>query len=323
MVDVTDRHFRYFNRLLTKKSFLYTEMLSTGAIIHGDRKRSLDFHQEEKPLVLQIGAATPQEMAQAVAIAEDWDYDEINLNVGCPSSKVKEGRLGACLMAEPELVRDILLEAQQKTTKPVTVKHRIGIDQLDKYEDMLRFCSVVRESGVSRYIVHARIALLEGLSPKDNRTVPPLRYEDVYRLKEEFPHLDIEINGGFRELSPILEQKRHVNGVMLGRAAYERPYLLNAIENALHPQEAFFITRREVLKRLYDYSREYFSQEIRAWPLYRNILDLFAFHKGAKLWKRILNEGLRESIPGEALKIALKEMPQESLESSFLHPVSS
>ncbi len=323
MVDVTDRHFRYFNRLLTKNSYLYTEMISTGAIIHGDRHRILDFSPQEKPLVLQIGAAKPEEMVEAVKIAEDWDYDEINLNVGCPSNKVQEGDLGACLMAKPELVRDILTEARGITSKPVTVKHRIGIDDLDKYEDMENFCSIVEASGVTRYIVHARIAILKGLSPKDNRNIPPLRYEDVYRLKEEYPHFQIEINGGFKDRESILAQKEILDGVMLGRAAYERPYLLNEVENVLYPEDTASITRQEILEHLIGYIQENFDEDNKAWPLYRNIYDLFAFHKGAKVWKRILNEGLKEDKPGDALKKALDQLPLESLLSSSLLPLSS
>jgi tRNA-dihydrouridine synthase A len=265
MVDVTDRHFRYFCRLLTKKSMLYTEMITSSAIIHGDRKKLLDFDPIEKPIALQIAGCDKREIAEAVKIAEDWDYDEINLNVGCPSDRVSGNQMGAALMAYPELVAEIIQAMKRETKKPVTVKHRIGIDGtnvlpsslprvvLDIYEDLEHFVKVLSQAGVKHFIIHARIAILEGLSPKENREIPPLRYEDVYQIKKSFPELFIEINGGIRTIEAIKEHLKYVDGVMLGRVAYENPFILTEVDQFTEEGEINSISRREVIEKLIEY----------------------------------------------------------------------
>ena len=226
MMDWTTRDYRFFARLFNPNIIMYTEMVTTGAIIHGDAKRHLDFNHEEHPIVLQLGGSNPNDLATCSKMAQDWGYDEVNLNVGCPSDRVQNNKIGACLMAEPDLVAECIAEMRNVVDIPVTVKHRIGIDDMQSYEEMLHFVDTVAKTGCDNFIVHARIALLQGLSPKENRDVPPLRYEDVYRLKQERPNLLIEINGGVKTLAETQEHLKHVDGVMIGREAYHNPYLL-------------------------------------------------------------------------------------------------
>lgn len=265
MVDITDRHFRYFCRLLTKESLLYTEMITSKAIIHGDRNKLLDFDPFEKPVVLQIAGCDEKEVAEAVKIAEDWDYDEINLNVGCPSDRVSGNQMGASLMVYPELVAEMIQAMKRETKKPITIKHRIGIDGtnvlpdslprivLDQYEDMEYFIKNISGSGADHFIIHARIAILEGLSPKENRDIPPLRYDEIYDLKKNFPELFIEINGGIRTIESIKEHLHHVDGVMLGRIAYEDPFMLTEVDQFYKGGIVNNISRREIIERLVDY----------------------------------------------------------------------
>jgi len=225
MMDYSDRHFRYFMRQMTKKALLYTEMINTQAIIHGDRHKLLDFSPLEKPVALQLGGDNPHQLAECAKIGQDWGYDEINLNVGCPSSRVQSGNFGACLMAQPEKVAKCVETMIEAVDIPVTVKHRIGIDNQDSYENMANFVKIVAEGGCQRFVVHARKAWLQGLSPKENRHIPPLRYEEVYRLKQEFPHLIIEINGGITTIEAIQTHLNYVDGVMIGRVACDNPYI--------------------------------------------------------------------------------------------------
>ena len=235
MMDRTDRHFRFFLRRITRHTLLYTEMVTTGAVIHGDRERLLGFDLREKPVALQLGGDDPRALAECARIGEGFGYDEINLNVGCPSDRVQKGRIGACLMAEPERVADGVEAMRAAVSIPVTVKHRIGIDHLDRYEDMARFVTTVAAAGSDRFTVHARIAWLQGLSPKENRDIPPLRYDDVYRLKREHPDLSIEINGGVRSLDGVEEHLREVDAVMIGRAACDDPYLFAEADRRFAP----------------------------------------------------------------------------------------
>ena len=237
MMERTDRHYRYFMRQMTRRTLLYTEMITTAAILHGDREKLLGFSSEEKPLSLQVGGDNPQELAECARIAEDMGYDEINLNVGCPSNRVQNGNFGACLMAQPERVAQAVEAMQKAVDLPVTVKHRIGIDQRDRYEDMAHFVRIVSEVGCRRFTVHARKAWLKGLSPKENRNIPPLRYQDVHRLKQEFPHLFIEINGGITTLEQVQEQLKLVDAVMIGRAAYDNPYLFATVDRDLYGED--------------------------------------------------------------------------------------
>ena len=226
MMDWTDRHDRYFLRLFNPHVRLYTEMVTTGALIHGDRQRFLKFDASEHPLALQLGGSNPADLAACTKMAEDWGYDEVNLNVGCPSDRVQHNKIGACLMAEPALVAECIATMQAAVKIPVTVKHRIGIDNLDDYEHLETFVRTVAATGCQTFVVHARIAILSGLSPKENREIPPLRYEDVYRLKREFPQLEIHINGGIKTVDEIREHWQHTDGVMVGREAYHNPWLL-------------------------------------------------------------------------------------------------
>ena len=223
MMDWTTKDYRFFARLFNPNVILYTEMVTTGAILFGGANRHLDYNNEEHPIVLQLGGSNPKDLATCTKMAQDWGYDEVNLNVGCPSDRVQNNKIGACLMAEPDLVAECIAEMQNAVDIPVTVKHRIGIDDMQSYEEMLHFVDTVAKTGCNNFIVHARIALLQGLSPKENREVPPLRYEDVYRLKQECPNLLIEINGGIKTFAETQEHLKHVDGVMIGREAYITP----------------------------------------------------------------------------------------------------
>jgi tRNA-dihydrouridine synthase A len=290
MMDRTDRHFRYFIRQITKFSLLYTEMITTKAIIHGDRPKLLDFSVVEKPLALQLGGDDPQELALCAKIAEDWGYDEVNLNVGCPSSRVQDGNFGACLMATPHKVAQGIEAMTKAVTIPVTVKHRIGIDELDRYEDMVNFVTIVSQAGCQNFTVHARKAWLQGLSPKENRDIPPLRYGDVYRLKEDFSHLSIEINGGITQLEQVKEHLKYVDGVMIGRAVYDNPYLLATVDRDLYQQEVIPLTRHQIIEKMYPYVDQWLGQGLKLHSISRHLLQLFAGQPGTKIWKRSISE---------------------------------
>jgi tRNA-dihydrouridine synthase A len=290
MMDYTDRHFRYFMRQMTKKSLLYTEMITTQAIIHGDRSKLLDFSQEEKPLILQLGGDNPSELAECAKIGQDWGYDAINLNVGCPSSRVQNGNFGACLMAQPAKVAHCV-EAMHKAVKiPVTVKHRIGIDHQDSYADLAQFVSIVSQGGCRHFIVHARKAWLQGLSPKENRNIPPLRYHDVYRLKQDFPNLSIEINGGITSIEQIKQHLQLVDGVMIGRAAYDNPYLFALIDREIYGDLSVIKTREEIVASMLPYIDFWTARKIKLNSIVRHLLQLFAGQPGTKIWKRYLAE---------------------------------
>lgn len=308
MMDYTDRHFRYFMRQITKKALLYTEMITTQAIIHGDRHKLLDFSLEEKPVSLQLGGDNPQELAECAKIGEDWGYDEINLNVGCPSSRVQNGSFGACLMAKPHQVAEAIEEMQKAVKIPVTVKHRIGIDDLDQYDDMKNFVSIISETGCQRFTVHARKAWLKGLSPKDNRNIPPLRYQDVYRLKQEFPHLIIEINGGITTIEQIKEQLKFVDGVMIGRAAYDNPYLFAIVDQEFFGEITTPLNRHEIIEAMFPYLDFWIAKGVKLHSMSRHFLQIFAGKTGTKAWKRYLSENVQSpradsKVVQEALKL--------------------
>ncbi len=310
MMDRSDRHFRYFMRQLTRRTLLYTEMVTTAAILHGDRAKLLDFHPAEKPLVLQLGGDDPKALAECARIGEDWGYDEINLNVGCPSDRVQNGNFGACLMAQPHRVADGVAAMKNAVTLPVTVKHRIGIDDRDRYEDMAQFVSIVATAGCQRFIVHARKAWLQGLSPKENRTVPPLRYSDVYRLKQDFPHLFIDINGGITDLGEVKEHLKSVDAVSIGRAAWDNPYLFARADREIFGEDAVPPSRREVVEAMLDYCDRALATGVRLNSIVRPMLQLFAGVPGTKAWKRYLSEnahrpGSDAGILREALARAL------------------
>ncbi|MBR8831963.1 MAG: tRNA-dihydrouridine(20/20a) synthase [Chroococcopsis gigantea SAG 12.99] len=307
MMDYTDRHFRYFLRLITKHTLLYTEMITALAILHGDRDKLLGFSIEEKPLSLQLGGDNPQHLALCAKIAQDMGYDEVNLNVGCPSSRVKDGNFGACLMAKPERVAEAIALMRESVSIPVTVKHRIGIDDRDSYEDMLDFVTTVSQSGCRRFIVHARKAWLQGLNPKENRTIPPLRYEDVYRLKRELPHLEIEINGGILTLEAADKHLTFVDGVMIGRAAYDNPYLFASADNIFYADTSIPLSREEVVEKMLPYIESWLGKGYRLHSISRHLLQLFSGQPGAKAWKRYLSENVHPAGAGvEVIKEALR-----------------
>ena len=310
MMDRTDRHYRYFMRQITRRTLLYTEMVTTAAILHGDQEQLLGFSPEEKPLVLQLGGDNPNHLATCAKIAEDIGYDQVNLNVGCPSDRVQNGNFGACLMAQPELVAKAVEAMQKVVNIPVTIKHRIGIDDQDKYEDMANFVRIVANAGCQHFIVHARKAWLQGLSPKENRTIPPLRYEEVHRLKQEFPQLFIEINGGFKTLTEVKDQLQFVDAVMIGRAAYDHPYLFATADQEIYGEKTPPLTRQEVIEAMYPYLEYWLKKGVKLNSMTRHFLELFAQQPGTKAWKRYISENAHLTHAGvEVLEQALKQLP--------------
>jgi len=310
-MDRTDRHFRYFMRQITQYTWLYTEMVTSAAILHGDRERLLGFSPLEKPLVLQVGGDNPVDLARCAEIAADMGYDEINLNVGCPSSRVQNGNFGACLMRQPHHVADCVDHMKRASSLPVSVKHRIGVDEYDRYEDMARFVQIVSHAGCGKFIVHARKAWLQGLSPKENRTVPPLRYEAVHRLKQAFPHLCIEINGGITKLPQVHHQLQFTDAVMIGRAAYDDPYLFATVDRDIYHATAPIFNRYDVAMAMVPYIEEWMARGTKLTALIRHMLQLFAGQPGSRAWKRHLTE--QSSRPDAGVLIiqeALAQIPQ-------------
>lgn len=317
MMDWTDRHYRYLMRQITRQTLLYSEMVTTGAVLHGDRERLLGFSPVEKPLVLQLGGDDPAALASCARIAAAWGYDEVNLNVGCPSVRVKTGNFGACLMAQPDLVADCVQAMSEAAGIPVSVKHRIGIDTRDRFEDLEAFVSRVARAPAARFIVHARKAWLTGLSPKENRTVPELRYHDVYRLKRTHPRLRIELNGGVTSLAEVREHLRHVDGVMVGRWAYERPYALAPADGELSGGAAAPPNRREVVERMLPYIEAMLWRGVPLSRMTRHMLGLFAGEPGAKAWRRQLSERAHEPGAGiDVVRQALERVPAETLDAA-------
>lgn len=288
MMDWTTKDYRFFARLFNPNVILYTEMVTTGAIIHGDAKRHLDFNQEEHPIVLQLGGSNPQDLATCTKMAQDWGYNEVNLNVGCPSDRVQNNKIGACLMAEPDLVAECIDTMRNAVDIPVSVKHRIGIDDMHSYEEMLHFVDTVAKTGCDNFIVHARIALLQGLSPKENREIPPLRYEDVYRLKQDRPKLTIEINGGIKTYAETLEHLKHVDGVMIGREAYHNPYLLAELGQLWNLEAP---DRFEIMQQMLPYIAQRMAEGAPLSIITRHILGLFQNLPGARKWRQALSGG--------------------------------
>lgn len=290
MLDWTDKHCRYFHRLLTKQAVLYTEMVTTGAILHGDRERHLRFNAEEHPLALQLGGSEPQEMAECARIAEDYGYDEVNINVGCPSERVQKGAFGACLMAEPELIAECVDAMRSAVQIPVTVKNRIGIDDQDDYAGLHQFVSTVAQAGCQTFIIHARKAWLKGLSPKENREIPPLRYELVYQIKQEFPQLEIIINGGITTLEQCQQHLQHVDGVMVGREAYHNPWILAQVDPLIYGVDAAYTDRKAVLEDLLVYVQAQMAAGVPLNHISRHLLGLFQGIPGARGWRRHISE---------------------------------
>lgn len=301
MLDWSDSHCRYFHRLISRHALLYTEMVTTGAILKGDRDRHLAFNHEEHPLALQLGGSDPGDLAVCARIGEDYGYDEINLNVGCPSDRVQNGRFGACLMAEPELVAECVAAMRQAVNIPVTVKSRVGIDDRDSYQELTHFINTVADAGCETFIVHARKAWLSGLSPKENREVPPLRYDVVYQLKQDFPHLRVVINGGITSLESSLEHLARVDGVMLGREVYHNPYLLAEVDGKIFGDSHPLPSRRDVVLAMLPYIERQLSQDVRLNSIVRHMLGLFHGENGARAWRRHISENATK--PGAGTRV--------------------
>ena len=301
MMDRTDRHCRYFLRQISKRTLLYTEMVTSAAILHGDREKLLGFDRAEQPISLQVGGDNPQDLAKCAQIAEDFGYDEINLNVGCPSSRVQNGNFGACLMLQPERVAECIAAMDSATRIPVTIKHRIGVDDVDRYEDLVKFVSIVAQTGCARFSVHARKAWLQGLSPRENREVPPLRYGDVHQLKRDFPHLSIEINGGFTNLEQVKAQLQSVDAVMIGRAIYDQPYLLATVDREIYGEQTPIPSRHQIVTAMLPYIDTWIDRGWRLNSITRHMLQLFHGQPGSRIWRRVITE--QSVLPGAGVDV--------------------
>jgi tRNA-dihydrouridine synthase A len=288
MMDGTDRHDRYFLRLISRHAWLYSEMVTADAVLHGDRRRLIGFDSAEHPVALQLGGSDPAKLAEAAAIGAAEGYDEINLNVGCPSDRVQDGRFGACLMAEPATVAACIAAMRAAVVVPVTVKCRIGIDDADGYDDLRRFVEPVAAAGCATFVVHARKAVLSGLSPKQNREVPPLHYEYVHRLKAEMPALEIILNGGLTDLDMAAAQLDHVDGAMLGRAAYHNPYLLVGVDARFYGDNSERPSRAEVAQAMAGYVERQLAAGVRLTTITRHLMGLYQGQPGARAWRRHL-----------------------------------
>lgn len=306
MLDWTDRHCRYFHRLLTKQALLYTEMVTTGALLNGDVERHLRFNAFEQPVALQLGGSEPKEMAECARIAEDYGYAEVNINVGCPSERVQKGAFGACLMAEPHLIADCVAAMQAAVNMPVTVKNRIGIDEQQERDSLFNFVETVAQAGCQTFIVHARKAWLKGLSPKENREIPPLNYALVYELKQAFPQLEIIINGGITTLEQCQHHLQFVDGVMVGREAYHNPWLLAQVDSQLYAAPDSFNQRKAVIDAFIPYVEQQLSQGGTLAPMSKPILGLFQGIAGARYWRRYISENAFK--PNADAKILLQAM---------------
>jgi tRNA-dihydrouridine synthase A len=291
MLDWTDKFCRYFHRLLTQRALLYTEMVTTGALLHGNVGRHLDFHTEEHPVALQLGGSEPAELAQAAKLGAQWGYDEINLNCGCPSARVQRGAFGACLMAEPQLVAEGVKAMRDAVQIPVTVKHRIGIDRTESYAFVRDFVGTVAEAGCQTFIVHARNAWLQGLSPKENRDIPPLRYALVYQLKKDFPHLNIIINGGVTQTAQVHQHLNEVDGVMVGREAYHNPWWLSEWDSSFYGVAARDISRDSIEEQMVLFMEKEAQQHGASWyTIARHMLGLRHGQPGARKWRQVWSD---------------------------------
>ncbi|MGO4379630.1 tRNA dihydrouridine(20/20a) synthase DusA [Pseudoduganella sp. RAF53_2] len=294
MMDWTDRHCRHFHRIISQHTWLYTEMVTTGALVYGDVERHLRFNEEEHPVALQLGGSDPADLATSARLGEKWGYDEINLNCGCPSERVQKGAFGACLMSEPELVRDCVKAMKDAVDIDVTVKHRIGIDYEESYDFVRDFVGTVAEAGCTTFIVHARNAILKGLSPKENREIPPLKYEYAYQLKKDFPQFEILINGGIKTVEEIDEHLQYVDGVMLGREAYHNPYLMASFDQRYYDSSAPQKSREEVLRAMIPYIAAQLAADgpkgLKLNSITRHMLGLLAGMPGARQFRQTLSD---------------------------------
>ena len=314
MLDWTDRHCRYFHRLLSRRTRLYTEMVTTGALLHGNVQRHLRFNAEEHPVALQLGGSEPGDLAAAAKLGEQWGYDEINLNCGCPSERVQRGAFGACLMAEPQTVADGVKAMRDAVGIPVTVKHRIGINKLESYSFVRDFVGTVADAGCEVFIVHARNAWLQGLSPKENREIPPLRYDLVYQLKRDFPQLTIAVNGGIQDLASMAEHLVQLDGVMLGREAYYNPWLLTQWDAHFYGETTSTGTREAVEEAMVAYMERAHQEDGCPWyAIARHMLGLYHGERGGRLWRRVWSDHrLKPLAPRQ-----VSEMAREQLESAL------
>jgi tRNA-dihydrouridine synthase A len=309
MIDWTDRHARYFLRQISQHALLYTEMITTGALLHGDAARLLKFDVAEHPVALQLGGSDADDLARCAELGQQAGYDEINLNVGCPSDRVQSGRFGACLMAEPDLVARGVAAMQRAVDIPVTVKCRIGIDDQDDYEDLARFVDAVATSGCAVFIIHARKAWLNGLSPKENREIPPLKYDVVYRIKQQFPQLTIVINGGIKTIAECRQHLQHVDGVMVGREAYQNPYLLADVDAALFGAQSPRRTREEAMQAFLPYVERELAAGTRLSHMTRHILGLYHGRPGGKRFRQVLStEATKPGADIEVINAALQQV---------------
>lgn len=325
MVDRTDRYFRYLCRILSKETLLYTEMITCQALIHGDLDKLLAFHNYESPVALQIAGTQADDVYKAVKLAESYPFTEVNLNVGCPSDRVSGNEMGACLMAYPHRVKEMVLAMKEATKKKVTVKHRIGIDGTgilpldhkqiwDTYEDLYKFVEIMDSVRIDSLIIHARIAILAGLSPKENREIPPLRYGDIYRLKEDFPHIPMWINGGITTCDQVDEHLKHMDGVMIGRKFYDDPYFLSVLDRHLGFDNR--ITRRRAIEQLIPYIEEMESMGHKNYHILTHAINLFHGKRGSKIWKQLLSpQNLRMRSTANVLNEALNTLPSHSLDA--------
>ncbi len=298
MMDWTDRHCRFFHRLLTRHTLLYTEMVTTGALMHGSLERHLRFNAEEHAVALQLGGSEPADLAAAAQLGQQWGYDEINLNCGCPSDRVQRGAFGACLMKEPRTVADGVKAMRDVVDIPVTVKHRIGIDRIESYDFVRDFVGTVSEAGCEVFIVHARNAWLDGLSPKENREIPPLRYELAYRLRQDFPQLTIAVNGGIKTNGQIAEHLQHADGVMVGREAYYNPWLLSTWDVAFFDDPHPLPTREAVEEAMVDYMERAHAEDGCPWyAIARHMLGLYHGQRGGRLWRQVWSNHRLKPLP--------------------------
>lgn len=312
MLDWTDRHQRYFMRLITHHALLYTEMVTTGAIIYGERDRYLQFNQEEHPVALQLGGSDVKDLASCSKIAEDYGYDEINLNLGCPSNRVQNGSFGACMMAEPELVAECIAEMSEAVSIPVTAKTRIGIDDRDSFDELVHFIGSLHQAGCNSFVIHARKAILQGLSPKENRSIPPLKYDVVYKIKQIFPDCHITLNGGVKTLQETAEHLHHVDGVMMGREAYHNPYLLAEVDRLFYDDPHSLLSRHQVVETMFPYIEKELSKGVRLQSIVRHMLGVFQAVPGTKAWKRFLSENAHKKEAGvDVLQHALSLVDKE------------
>ncbi|MEZ9287319.1 tRNA dihydrouridine(20/20a) synthase DusA [Vibrio lentus] len=312
MLDWTDRHCRYFHRLLSQQTLLYTEMVTTGAILHG-KSDFLEYNEQEHPLALQLGGSNPVDLAACAKLAGERGYDEVNLNVGCPSDRVQNGRFGACLMAEPELVADCVSAMKEVTDVPITVKTRIGIDDQDSYEFLTKFVSTVSEKGgCEQFTIHARKAWLSGLSPKENREIPPLDYDRAYQIKKDFSDLVIAVNGGITTLEQTKEHLQHLDGVMIGREAYHSPFILAEVDQQIFGLDTPIKKRSQVVEEMYPYIERELSNGASLGHISRHMLGLFQSMPGARQWRRYISENAHKKGAGiEVVQTALAKIPKE------------